>query len=317
VVRTHVKERGGSGVKGSGRPRVSLCIPAYQAERYLRETLDSCLAQDYPDFEVVVIDNNSSDGTRDILASVKDERVRVIRNETTLPLVENWNLAVRMSRGEFVKLVCADDVLEPDCVAEQSAILGGSPEVSLVSSRIDFIDSEGQLLRRARGLGGIVGHHPGERVVRQLVRTGSYPVGPAVAVMFRRADFDRIGGFAGDLVLTNDIDLWVRLLRCGDFFGVARTLGALRFTIGGLTSSMSMRSQLAQRSEFVRRLAADPRWNVTVLDRVLGHFNRYDMQLRLSVLYKWSALRSRSRRRQQVGTAHDDRRMMVAPSRAG
>lgn len=304
-------------MKGSGRPRVSLCIPAYQAERYLRETLDSCLAQDYPDFEVVVVDNNSSDGTREILETVKDERVRVIRNETTLPVVENWNLAVRMSRGEFVKVVCADDILDPDCVAAQSAILGDSPDVALVSSRIDFIDAEGQLLRRARGLGGIVGRQSGERVVRQLVRTGSYPVGPAVAVMFRREDFDRTGGFGGDLVLTNDIDLWVRLLRCGDFFGVAKTLGALRFTIGSLTSSMSMRSQLAQRSEFVRRLAADPGWNVTVLDRVLGHFNRYDMQLRLSLLYKLSALRSRARRRQGLGPALGADRAMAAQSRTG
>ncbi len=304
-------------MKGSGRPRVSLCIPAYQAERYLQQTLDSCLAQDYPDFEVVVIDNNSSDGTREILETVKDERVRVIRNETTLPVVENWNLAVRMSRGEFVKVVCADDILEPDCVAAQSAVLGDSPDVALVSSRIDFIDAEGQLLRRARGLGGIVGRQSGERVVRQLVRTGSYPVGPAVAVMFRRADFDRTGGFGSDLVLTSDIDLWVRLLRCGDFFGVAKTLGALRFTLGSLTSSMSTRSQLAQRSEFVRRLAADPGWNVTVLDRVLGHFNRYDMQLRLSLLYKLSAFRSRARRRHGLGPAPDADRVMAAQSRAG
>lgn len=301
----------------SRRPRVSLCIPAYQAERYLRETLDSCLAQNYEDLEIVIVDNNSSDGTRDILETVKDERVRVIRNATTLPVVENWNLAVRMSRGEFVKIVCADDILEPDCVTAQSAILGASPDVAVVSSRIDFIDAEGQLLRRGRGLGGIVGQHSGERVVRQLVRTGSYPVGPAVAVMFRRADFDRIGGFGGDLILTNDIDLWVRLLRCGDFFGVARTLGALRFTIGSLTSSMSMRSQLAQRSEFVRRLSADPRWNVSFLDRFLGHFNRYDMQLRLSLLYKLSAVRSRVRRRRAIETARDDELLMIAQSSVG
>jgi glycosyltransferase involved in cell wall biosynthesis len=304
-------------VNRSRRPRVSLCIPAYQAERYLRETLDSCLAQNYQDLEIVIVDNNSSDGTRDILETVKDERVRVIRNATTLPVVENWNLAVRMSRGEFVKIVCADDILEPDCVTAQSAILGGSPDVAVVSSRIDFIDAEGQLLRRGRGLGGIVGQHSGERVVRQLVRTGSYPVGPAVAVMFRRADFDRIGGFGGDLILTNDIDLWVRLLRYGDFFGVARTLGALRFTIGSLTSSMSMRSQLAQRSEFVRRLSADPLWNVSFLDRFLGHFNRYDMQLRLSLLYKLSAVRSRVRRRRAIETARDDELLMIAQSSVG
>lgn len=298
------------------QPRVSLCIPAYQAERYLRETLDSCLAQDYADLEIVVVDNNSSDGTRGILDDVTDPRVRVIRNSTTLPVIENWNLAVRESRGEFVKIVCADDVLEPDCVTAQSAILGNRPNVALVSSRINFIDAEGHLLRRARGLGGIVGHQTGERVVRRLVRTGSYPVGPAVAVMFRRADFERIGGFGGDLIMTNDIDLWVRLLRGGDFFGEARTLGALRFTLGSLTSSMTMRSQLAQRSEFIRRLSADPQWNVSFLDRILGYVNRYDMQLRLTLLYKLSAMRSRMRnRKSQLQPVGADVRMALEPSR--
>ena len=109
------------------RPKVSLCIPAFQAELYLQATIDSALAQDYGDFEVVIVDNNSSDGTRDILESVNDERVRVIRNRTTLPMADNFNLAVRHCDGDFVKLVCADDTLEPDCLTTQVAITRTQP----------------------------------------------------------------------------------------------------------------------------------------------------------------------------------------------
>src|SRR5262249_44731126 len=141
----------------ANRPKVSICIPAFQAERHLRSTIDSVLVQNYADLEIVIVDNNSSDGTREILESIKDDRVRIIRNATTLSMVDNWNRAVRESQGQFVKLVCADDVLEPDCIAIEVALLAGNPDLALISARADFINDEGIFLRRSRGLGGIVG----------------------------------------------------------------------------------------------------------------------------------------------------------------
>ena len=114
------------------RPKVSVCIPAFQAERHLQATIDSVLAQDYADLEIVIVDNNSSDGTREILEMVKDDRVLIIRNATTLPMVDNFNLAVQQSQGQFVKLICADDALQPDCIAAQSKVLEDNPDVALV-----------------------------------------------------------------------------------------------------------------------------------------------------------------------------------------
>jgi glycosyltransferase involved in cell wall biosynthesis len=279
--------------------KVSLCIPAYQAEQYLQATIDSVLAQTYADLEIVIVDNGSSDGTPDIVSKVDDDRVRVIRNPTTLPMVDNFNLAVKHCRGEFVKLVCADDLLEPDCVAAQLAVLDDNPGVSLVAARTDFIDDEGKLLRRARGLGGVVGRRTGERVVRRIVRSGSNPVGSPVAVMFRRADFERSGGFCGDLLFPMDMDLWVRLLRCGDFYGLPRTLAAFRIRSGSTTGLTSARSQLAQQTEFARRLMNDPRWHVSAVDRLLGWVNSYDMQLRRTLLFALSSRRA-GRRRQDA-----------------
>ena len=139
------------------RPEVSVCIPAFQAERHLQATIDSVLAQDYADVEIVIVDNNSTDGTRDILEMVNDDRVRIIRNATTVPIVDNFNLAVQQSRGQFVKLICADDTIQPECIAAQIKVLKDNPDVALVAVRTDFIDDEGKLLRRSRGLAGIVG----------------------------------------------------------------------------------------------------------------------------------------------------------------
>jgi glycosyltransferase involved in cell wall biosynthesis len=283
------------------RPAVSLCVPAYQAEQHLRATIESLLTQTHGNFEVVIVDNHSSDGTAQIVDSIADDRVRVVRNESTLPIIENFNTAVRLCRGEFVKLVCADDILEPDCVAVQSAILRRFPDVALVGAQTDFIDGDGALLRPARGLRGITGRHRAEHVVRRLVRSGTNPIGAPVATMFRRADFDRCGGFRDDPLFYSDADLWVRLLQHGEFYGIPRTLASFRFGSETVSATLAARSQFAQQGEFVRRLSTDRRWGITSLDVILGRLNAFDKQVRRCVLFAISKRRG-TRRRQAART---------------
>lgn len=286
-------------------PAVSICIPAYQARRHLRGALDSALAQDHPDFEVVVVDNNSLDGTDRLLDTVADARVRVVRNDATVPMIDNFNIAVRSSRGRYVKVVCADDTLTPECVRVQAAALDAMPHVSLVSARTDFIDDDGELLRADRGLPGIVGRQPAEHVVRRIVRSGTNPIGPPVAAMFRRSDFDRCDGFRHVTTFLSELDLWVRLLGRGEFFGVPATLAAFRIASDSATALTSARSQLAQQLGFTSRLATDPRWRISTGDRWCGRLRSYDMQIRRTGLYALSSARSTRRRavHQTSGTA--------------
>ena len=284
------------------RPKASVCIPAFQAERYLQATVDSVLAQNYADLEIVVVDNNSSDGTRDILDMVKDDRVRVIRNATTLPIVENFNFTVRQTRGEFVKIICADDTLTPDCIGEQVAVLENIPEVVLVAARTDFIDDAGELIVPARGLGGIVGRLPPERVIKRIIHCGGNPIGAPLAVMFKRIEFDRCGGFRADLPFLMDMDLWVRLLHGGDFFGLPRTLGSFRVHSESVSGLISARSQLAQQIEFDRLLVDDPRWNISAADRIQGRVRCYENQMRRTLLFAVSAWRTSRRSRPPVAS---------------
>lgn len=273
------------------RPKVSLCIPAYQAEGYLQATIDSVLAQNYADLEIVIVDNNSSDGTRAIVENIDDDRVRVHRNAATLSMADNFNLAVQLCQGTFVKLLCADDTLEPGCLAAQAAILENNPGVALVASQTDFIDDDGVLLLRARGLRGIVGRHSGQRVVSEIIRSGRNPIGAPVAAMFRRADFDRCGGFDGDLLFVMDMDLWIRLLRNGDFVGMPYAMASFRVRTDSTTALTGASSQLSQQLEFVRRLDNDSRWDVSAFDRALGRVRAFDMQLRRCLLFEVSRMR--------------------------
>lgn len=280
---------------GEPRPAVSLCVPAYQAQRHLRATLESLLAQKHADFEIVVIDNNSSDGTAEVLASFGDSRIRVIRNETTLPLVDNFNRAVQQSRGEFVKLVCADDLLHPDCIAAQSAVLQQHANVALVGVQTDFVDDEGVVLRSKRGLRGIVGLHPAPHVVRRIIRSGTNPVGAPLSAMFRRSDFLRSGGFRDEWLFLSDVDLWVRLLQYGEFYGIPRSLASFRFGSQTVTATMAARSQLAQYRSFVHAVSGQQRWGITRTDRAVGRISMYDKQLRRTLLFAISKYRDARR----------------------
>jgi hypothetical protein len=217
------------------RPKVSLCICACQTDRHLQATIESCFAQHYAALELVIIDNDSSERTRHTLEMVNDDRVRVIRSATGGSIADKFNMAVQQSNGQFVKLICAGDVLRPDCIAKQAKLLEDNLDVALVAVRTDCIDDDGNLLSRGCGLAGLIGRHSGQRAIRRIARSSVDPIGPAVSGLFRRVDFDRCGGCRGDLLFPMDMGMWIRLLGHGDFLGVADTLALSRKGSGLMT----------------------------------------------------------------------------------
>jgi glycosyltransferase involved in cell wall biosynthesis len=225
----------------SDSPLVSVCVPAYNAERTLVPTLDSILAQDFDDFELVVVDNHSTDGTADILSRYRDPRVRVCTNDATLPMAENWNRSVELARGELFKLVCSDDMITPQCLSEQVAVMR-DPAVAVVCSLFDIVDDDGAVLSKGHGAAELLGRHSAAEAVRVLVRSLPDDIGPSAAFMFRTEDFRRTSGFRPDFHYTFDIDLWIRLCVNGAWHGLAESLAvnrASKFNESSSTSSLS------------------------------------------------------------------------------
>lgn len=244
------------------RPSVSVCIPIHNGERYLAATLDSVLSSDHHDLEVVAIDNASTDGTAAILAACPDPRLRVVRTPRLLPLGLNWIFAMDQLRGTYVKVVCADDLISPECIGSQVAILEGDPSVSVVACRRDIIDGDGRPLTRNRGLGGLIGRRDGRRLARQVHLLGINPLGEPNAVTFRLADYHAVGGWNPERVYPMELDLWLRLSARGRIFGQARTMAAFRVSGYGLTSQHS-EQQFAEIVELADSLVDDwqiPRW---------------------------------------------------------
>jgi glycosyltransferase involved in cell wall biosynthesis len=235
-------------------PEVSVCIPAYRASEILPATLRSVIAQDHPSFEVVVIDNASGDGTdRAARRFTSDPRVRFYGFSEYLGLADNWRRAMDLCRGDFVKLVCADDLIHPTALRKQAAVLREDPSVSLVASRRHLIDGEGYVLARSSGLHQLTGRHTANDVARQIVSFGINPIGEPGSAMFRRADYEAVGGWDPQRVFNMDIDLFLRILSRGDLVGLKESLAAFRVWTQSLSSHHD-EEQFQENLRFIERV---------------------------------------------------------------
>ncbi|WP_338758036.1 glycosyltransferase family 2 protein [Nocardia vulneris] len=235
---------------------LSVCVPAYNSARTLATTLRSVLDQD-AEFELVVLDNASTDDTGAIARSFEDPRIRVLRNDAVLPIGDNWNTVIRASRGDLVKVVCADDVLRPGALSAQLAVMSADPDIAISSSRFEVIDEDGALLETDLGLPGLLGRQTARALARAIVRRGPADFGPTAAAMFYRKHFDLVGGLRGDLVFPMDVDLFARVSSFGVFFGMAEILAAWRNSSFNLCSRTSTVSKLTDMYRFHHRIAGD------------------------------------------------------------
>ncbi|MHA6616477.1 glycosyltransferase family 2 protein [Pseudonocardia sp. DLS-67] len=270
-------------------PSVSVCIPVYNGEQFLAETIRSVLDQTYRDFELVILDNASTDRSGDIAASFDDPRIRIERNLDTLPQGENWNRVVELARGPIVKVVCADDLLHPRCVELQVAPLDADPGIALVASRRHMIDERRRVIAPRRGLRGLIGVHTGVEVARRVVRNGANPIGEANNVLFRRADFFTVGGWRADRSHVMDLDMWLRLLQVGDFLGLPQTLAAFRIARNSITSHSDERLYEQQRA-LIEELGDSPYFQVRELDLTIGRLNAPAGRARRRALYAMTQL---------------------------
>ncbi|MGB7767969.1 MAG: glycosyltransferase [Verrucomicrobiia bacterium] len=130
-------------------PKVSIGLPVYNGENYLRAALDSILRQDYADFELIISDNASTDATQDICLeyAAKDQRIRYYRNETNIGASGNFNCLVELARGKFFKWAAHDDVHSPEFLRRCVDVIEQAPlTVALVTPRTEVIDEFGKIV---------------------------------------------------------------------------------------------------------------------------------------------------------------------------
>lgn len=183
-------------------PAVTVLLPVFNGARHLRESIGSVLAQRFTGFELLVVDDGSTDGTAAILDSVADPRLRVVRNESNAGLVATLNRGLSEARGEWIARQDADDVSAPGRLAAQMAFVRGNPSVPVVGSDAWLIGSGGRFCGRWR-----TGGHA-DLVAWDLCFRA--PFAHASALFRKSIVGERFGGYR-DVRACEDLELWSRV----------------------------------------------------------------------------------------------------------
>jgi glycosyltransferase involved in cell wall biosynthesis len=194
--------------------RVGIGLPVYNGERYLREALDALRAQTFTDFELVICDNASTDGTPEISQAyaAQDQRIRYIRNDVNLGASRNFNRAFELSSGEYFRWATHDDLCAPEYLERCVDALDGDPSLVLCHSATREIDEDGTVTRDYATKPGLGSPKPHERLYECICVPH-----PQVLVfgLIRRAELARthlIGSYSSsDRVLLGELALVGRL----------------------------------------------------------------------------------------------------------
>ena len=189
-------------------PTVSVITPAYNARRYIAITIESILAQTFTDWEYVIVDDGSTDGTDAIIRKyLSDSRIRMYRRPNT-GIVGACMDGVRMTSGELFTRIDADDVAMPEKLEKQVEFLRANPDHVAVGCQVETIDPYGSVLHRLKHK---LTH---EEIDAQLMRGNGFAmVNPAV--MMRREALLRVGGYRKKYETAEDLDLFLRLAEIG------------------------------------------------------------------------------------------------------
>jgi glycosyltransferase involved in cell wall biosynthesis len=271
----------------SESPKISVCIPTYRGEATIGAAIESVLAQSLADFELIVIDDGSPDGTRAIVEGFSDPRIVYLRNEINLGPQGNWNRCLKVAQGKYFKLLPHDDLIHPQCLERQAAVLDSDQgqRIAVVFSARDVLDPSGRVLTRRGYPGRSEGVIPGNAVMRSCVRRGTNLLGEPGAVMFRKSLADRIGPFDATDPYVIDLDYWFRLLAHGDAHYLADTLASFRISRSSWSVAIG-NEQSRDFRNFVERSVLLNALEATPFDHFCGNFTPFLNKLARMLFYR-------------------------------
>lgn len=260
-------------MRAASSPLLTIAIPTYRGGQVIGETIQSVLAQTLTDFELIIVDDNSPDSTESVVRAFDDPRIRYLKNPTNLGPEGNWNRCLAEASGEYFKLLPHDDLLMPDCLAQQVEVLAAdvNKQLALVFSAREVLGPSGALLTRRGYPGAQEGVIAAVDLLRACVRRGTNLIGEPGAVLMRRELATKIGDFDGSNPYVIDLDYWFRLLAHGDAWYSTRPLAAFRVSTQQWSVVIGA-NQGRDFRQFIARAQAGGQLRTRVWDRFLGFF---------------------------------------------
>ncbi|GFE58490.1 glycosyltransferase family 2 protein [Geobacter sp. AOG1] len=232
-------------------PKVTVCMPVYNAEAFVAEAISSILSQTYSDFELLIIDDGSTDGSAAIVKAFSDRRIRVIRSNSNLGIVAALNRGIGEAKGKYIARMDADDICMPDRLERQVYFMDTNPSVGICGTWLESFGSKPKAVWsppcdddeiKCSLLFESVLYHP--------------------TIMFRKSLFDDLAiCYSADFPHAEDYELWGRLVDTCSFANIGKVLLKYRLhdqNIGFCEAATQQASADKVRMRLLNKLGIEP-----------------------------------------------------------
>lgn len=233
-------------------PRVSVIMPVFNTERFIAASIESVLAQTFADFELILVDDGSTDRSREIIQSYRDPRVRAFRNPQNLGAAGAKNHALQHAQSEVLAFLDSDDLADQTRLARQISFLGRNPDIHILATQIEVIDENGTVIERPCRVSRVSAEIPATLLFENCIAQSS--------VMVRKSILPT-SPFRAEFEPAEDYDLWARLVTKARFAQMNETLVKYRIQASGVSvrrADQMKQSVRAVRAEQLRRLGIEP-----------------------------------------------------------
>jgi glycosyltransferase involved in cell wall biosynthesis len=222
-------------------PLISIIVPSYNSEQFIAQTIHSILNQTYKKFELIIINDGSTDKSKAIIETIVDDRIKYVENKTNQGIVYSRNLGLTLANGKYIAMVDADDVVKPQKFADQVAFLEENKEYGMVGCWVKFIDENGQKLTGKWKLDA-----PPEKIP-PIMLFYNYFVQSAVIA---RLEYISIFRYDKNFPTAQDYMMWVNVVNKCKVWNLPKYLVDYRVHLGGITERHKEKRSFKEREIF-------------------------------------------------------------------
>ena len=268
-------------------PLVSICIPVFNGERTIRETICSVINQTYKNIEIVVVDNCSTDHTMDVIHSLDIDNMTVYQNSNNLGMVGNWNRCLSLAKGKYICILCADDTIEKDCIRKKVNMMEIEKDLVMCFSSSVVVNERGEVLLRRRPFKSNCVVDGKELALRSYYSKNLY--GEPSNVLFKKDVIKEAVMFDGELRYATDWDMWLQLSCLGQVGYIDEVLMKYKISKSNQTSSTGFKQMIKDDNNVIENFHNNPNIDVNFFDDV---FHRIAFVARMYARWAFMIIRA-------------------------